>query len=570
MYKKYRKILNLLIIIFVFVLPIFLSLYPNFNYFPLEINNNNNIFEPKLNSFSKEDYKPILETQEHGLGNINLTRLNFNEMGIVNYSIKFPELDDDLLSGALDIIYYETSYIETVQIAQFNNLDDTVRESNKIVILMNESISVEYNNSIQNSEGFLIYNLRLYPRELKHLLVQNQSSSIIEELNSENYSLDSDGFIKFGYKNYFKANSHNFSMYIIFEYTIELENWHIIQDSGNILQMTSSQHTFSPSFTYEFALSGTKYYSNLTLIPVPATNLEVELILDPLDKDLFFDHHLSIDDKEVNNFLESDNRLNFTMSAGFKMFQLSFKVNFTMMFIDPVDFTWAIDRLVEGRSIRERIYIPSIISGPQYIYLENVTFIENTITIDQVVGNYSVFKRDINYFDVIVSVSQQSVEYSLIFTRNAVKRKGLRLFIPYMIAGETNPFVLKYSATNDLRIILTDNINMPLVGNRIELYYYEKLYGTYISNDLNQPMAPTYSNENGEIIIENVPNGNYTVKVYQNERLVREELINTFSLVNIIRSNVIHFPLWIIIFGSISAISTFIGLIFYFNYKKRS
>jgi hypothetical protein len=569
MHKKYRKFINLLLILFVTVLPIFLSFYPNLNY-SLEINSIDIKFEPKLNSFSKGDYKPILEAPEQGLGNINLTRLNFNEMGIINYSVKFPELNDDLVSGALDIIYEGTYYIETVQIAQFNNLNNSIVESDKIVILMNESLSIEYNNSIANSEGFLIYNLRLYPREVKHLLVQNQSSSVVEELNSEDYSLDSDGFIKFGYKNYFKANSHNFSMYIIFEYSLELKNWNIIQDSSNILQMTSSQHTFSPSFSYIFALSGTKYFINQTLLVVPAEGLDVELILKPLDKELFFDHHLKIDNKDVNNFLESDNSLNFTMSADLESFSLDFKLNFTIGFINPVDFTWAIDRLVEGRSTRERIYIPSLISGPQYIYLENVTFIENTITYDQVISNSSVFERDVNYYDVIVSVSQQSVEYSLIFTQNAVKRKGLRLFIPYMIAGETNPFIIKYSATNDLRIILTDNINMPLVGNRIELYYYDKLYGTYISNDLDQPMAPAYSNENGEIIIENVPNGNYTVRIYQNERLIKEEVINTFSIINIIRSNVIHFPLWIIIFGSISSILVIIGLIFYFNYKKNS
>ncbi|GAJ01575.1 unnamed protein product, partial [marine sediment metagenome] len=108
------------------------------------------------------------------------------------------------------------------------------------------------------------------------------------------------------------------------------------------------------------------------------------------------------------------------------------------------------------------------------------------------------------------------------------------------------------------------------VGYRIELIYFGKKYGTYISNDLNQPMAKTYSDENGEIIIENVPNGNYTVRVYDGNTLIAETLINTFREVNYFRTDVFHFPLWILIFGGISGALLLIGLVLYFNNKKRS
>jgi len=83
-------------------------------------------------------------------------------------------------------------------------------------------------------------------------------------------------------------------------------------------------------------------------------------------------------------------------------------------------------------------------------------------------------------------------------------------------------------------------------------------------------MAPAYSNENGEILIENVPNGNYTVKIYQDNVIIRDALINTFSDVNYVSTNIPYFPLWIIIFGSLNGALILIGLIFYFNYKRRS
>jgi hypothetical protein len=166
-------------------------------------------------------------------------------------------------------------------------------------------------------------------------------------------------------------------------------------------------------------------------------------------------------------------------------------------------------------------------------------------------------------------VTQETVENSLIFTDNAVKRKGLKITVPYLIVGETNPCTVDYTATSDLYLIITDSIRMPLVGYRVELIYFGKKYGTYISNDLVQPMSKMYSDENGELMIENVPNGNYTVRIYQGNTLITETLVNTFSEVNYIITEVIHFPLWILIFGGISGLLLLIGIVFYLNYKKR-
>jgi hypothetical protein len=543
-----------------------------FNYNSLDRENFNANIDPNIQDFSKDDYTPILDDPEQGLGNITITKLIFHEEGIFNQSESYPNLVDDLISGALNITYLSTHYMQTTEIAQFNNLDKSLPESDIIKVLINESISVQYNSSIGGSEGYLIYSPRLLPRVLKQVLVQNKSSSIIEELSENEYSLDDDDYIIFDYQNYFQDldNFHNFSMYFIFEYKLTALGWELALDPNNILTLTQQQQTFSPSFYYNFTLLGLKGSDNLTIFSIPADNLVVELIVNPLDKNLFYDQQLKINDQVENDFLEQDNLINVTISADAKLFSLTFKTNFTLKFENSVDYSWAIDRLIEGRNIRERIYFPSLISGPTHIYLKNVTLIESTIIINQVISNSSLFDRPVNYFDVILSITQTSIEHSLIFTENAVKRKGLRLTIPYLILGETNPFFLKYDATNDLKIVITDNIRMPLIGYRIELIYFGKAFGTYISNDLTQPMAPAYSNENGEILIENVPNGNYTVKIYQDNVIIMNVIINTFSEVNYINTNVPYFPLWILIFGGINGALILIGLIIYFNHKRRS
>lgn len=569
MNTNFRKFLIVLFVTLSTLIPL-IFMDDLFNYNSLDRENFNINIDPKIQVFSKDDYTPILDAPEQGLGNITITKLLFNEEGIFNRSEKYPNLDDDLTSGALNITYLGTHYMQTNEIAQFNNLDKSLPESDEITVLINESISVQYNSSMEESEGYLIYSPRLRPRVLKQVLVQNESSSIIEELSEDEYSLDAVDYLIFDYQNYFQGDFHNFSMYFIFEYKLIAFGWELAIEPKNILTLTQQQQTFSPSFYYNFSLTGLKESDLHANFSIPAGNLVVELIVNPLDKNLFYDQQLKINDTVVNDFLEQDNLINVTISADAKLFFLTFKTNFTLKFENSVDYSWAIDRLIEGRNVRERIYFPSLISGPKHIYLENVTLIESTITADQVISNSSLFKRVVNYYDVIVSVTQETIENSLIFTENAVKRKGLKLTIPYLILGETNPFLLKYDATNDLKIIITDNIRMPLNGYRIELLYFGKVFGTYISNDLTQPMAPAYSNENGEILIENVPNGNYTVKIYKDNVIIMDALINTFSEVIYISTNVPYFPLWILISGSINGALILIGLIIYFNNKRRS
>ncbi len=569
MNTNYRKYLVVVFVILSSIIPL-IFMDDLFNYNSLDRENININIDPKIQDFSKDDYTPILDVPEQGLGNITITKLTFNEEGFFNLSERYPNLDDDLISGALNITYLGTQYMQTNEIAQFNNLDKSLLESDEITVLINESLSVQYNSSIGGSEGYLIYNPKLLPLVLKQVFVQNESSSIIEELSEDEYSLDADDYLVFDYQNYFQDSFHNFSIYFIFEYKLTPAGWELALEPNNILTLTQQEQTFSPSFYYNFTLIGLKRSDNITLPPLLADNLVVEIIVNPLDKNLFYDQQLKINDQVVNDFLEQDNLINVTMSADAKLFSFTFKTNFTLRFEDPVGYSWAIDRLIEGRNVRERIYFPSLISGPEHIYLENVTLIESTIILNQVISNSSLFNRPVNYYDVIVFITQASVDYSLIFTENAVKRKGLRLTIPYLIVGETNPFLIKYDASNDLKIVITDNIRMPLIGYRIELLYFGKVFGTYISNDLNQPMAPAYSNENGEILIENVPNGNYTVKIYQDDVIIMEALINTFSEVNYINTNVPYFPLWILIFGSMNGALILIGLIIYFNHKRRS
>ncbi|MFX1353997.1 MAG: hypothetical protein ACFFGP_08565, partial [Promethearchaeota archaeon] len=176
---------------------------------------------------------------------------------------------------------------------------------------------------------------------------------------------------------------------------------------------------------------------------------------------------------------------------------------------------------------------------------------------------------DVQYYDLNISKLKEEFQPSLIFTKNAVKKLGIKIVLPYLIVGETAPLIIKYDANSNLIIKVTDIINMPLVGVDIELYYFQKSYGTYISNDLNQVMSPSTTNENGQVVIRYVPNGNYIIRIYDGTILIKEAVISTYNEINLVRTDRIHFPLVILFFLIISSVSLLLGLISYTRYKKR-
>jgi hypothetical protein len=521
---------------------------------------------PQDQSFSKEDYIPILEEKSQGLGNITIMHVAFDEEGFFNNSQLYPNLEDDLTSGALNVTYNQTSYIETVSVAQYDNLNQSISESNKITVLLNESIGVKYNNSIAGAEGYLIYGLRLSPITIKEVYLQNQSIGIVK-LAEGQYSIDTANFLIFNYLDYFQTNQNDFSIYILYEYDLYVGQWGLGQDPAQTFLIKNQEESFTPSFTYNFTISGSEYNRSINDI-VPAYNLKLNIELNLPDKEQLFDQSLWVNNVEVDDFLNIDNSINFSSYADFSEIMVKFNANFTIQFENPVDFSWAIDRLVESSDIRERIYFPKIISGPDHIFLENLYIFESTITIDQVTSNSSLFGRSVNVFDANVSVIQEVLEKSLIFTKNSVKKKGLRIVLPFIIKGETVPFNIKYKTSNDLRLIITDDIRMPLTGMRIELYYFERPYGTYISNEFDQPMAPAFSDQNGEVIIKNVPNGIYTLRVFQNNQVLLETQVSSLKDVNYITTDIFHFPIVILVFTIIYGTFFLIGIIFYLKNRR--
>ncbi|MFX1257146.1 MAG: hypothetical protein ACFFAN_04775 [Promethearchaeota archaeon] len=587
---KSRGFVKTLLFILIFVNFLIPLSGVSFEIYSNSVNNDYNKVQefPKTHILSKDDYldTKILEEEKQGLGIINISDIAFNEAGFFNNSENYYNLDYDLNSDALNITYSSTKFIRTRKIAQVDNLEDI--DTRTITIELNETIDIKYDSSIQSLEGYLIYSPRLYPFNLTELYVQNKSSPEVEFVEKEYYSIDDTLdkiiFLKFDFENYFNNEvAHNFSLHLIWEYDLEVVDWELNQYSKSKFLFEEEEYSFEPDFNLRFNIIGKKLNEADQYQILDADNLDIALRVNPPDKDSLSEHELlllyptnnPIDETDfLNNYLNADKSINVSLSDYFNasnsLFYLNFKAEFVIKFNEAVDETWAIDRLIGTRRLRERIYFPEIISGPKHIYVSSLRIYEPTIAINQIEDDWSLFGRSVRAIEANVTEVEEENKNSLVFTENATTKVGIEIRLPYIINGEICPFTIEYKTSNDLKVIITDNINMPVMGLDVEFYYYGELYGTYISKEKSQPLGLKTTNENGEIFIEDVPNGNYTLEIYQGNSFIMEAEVSSFLEFNYVKTSLHHFPLWILIFGSISGIVLLIGLIIHLKSRKES
>ena len=559
---KYLSIFTVTIIIFAICLP---TLVQNWNGNSNSLFSHSNAFKDHINksNFSKQNYSAILSEEKHGLGNITLTDLLFNnlELGICTYNDIYPLLTEDYNSTAINMTIEDFKFIKAVTPAKNDNLDDAISNNNTITVMLNETLYFKYNHS---KTGYLIYLSRLANCRLIEFYIQN-GTDIVKLEEKTDFYFDKNNFLVFHYKDFLREDStfnfsgaiFNFSIHFIWEWDLFIEDWDLIQN--NDLMIEKALENYSVDFTYSFHLTGKKYNQSEIGQYLNVDNLFVALRIDLFDKDLLNNHILELNDEivDINTHLNPNNSINVLLSDSFTSnydnFRLNFTTIFTLQFDNPVGKLWSIDRLVAKRNIRERIYFVSIIAGPKHLYLKSLSFYEPSILFEEMISAFSLFDREVDFDYINTSTSGET---------------RLMVYVPYLILGETCPFTLKYETTTALKIIITDNIRMPLIGAIVKLFYYGKEYGTYISSNRVQPIPLGKTDDNGEIILNNVVIGNYTVRVYYRNSFLKEASVNTYKENNYVRTNFPHFPLWIVVFGALNGIILVIGVLFYLKSKK--
>ncbi|GAG68504.1 unnamed protein product, partial [marine sediment metagenome] len=111
------------------------------------------------------------------------------------------------------------------------------------------------------------------------------SDSIIKLTEDIDYTLDHLNFLVFYYEDYFnKGPIFNFTMYLIWEYHIALDEWTIKQAEETPLIMNEREQEFTSRFTYYFFIVG--YYRPQDLsASIPIHFIDIALTIKPPDKD---------------------------------------------------------------------------------------------------------------------------------------------------------------------------------------------------------------------------------------------------------------------------------------------
>jgi hypothetical protein len=446
-------------------------------------------------------------------------------------------------------------FIEAKSIASINYLDPEVATENYVKYTFNETVRVWYNNT---EAQYLIYHSRFTATTLLELYVDN-GTEVIQLEEDVDFSMDEREYIIFYYEDYFQQGPiFNFTIYLLWEHIIGFVDWRINQMENNYMMVDQVEQIITGEFNYEFQMLAQTYGLSID-DTLPTGFWYVALTISPLDKEQFNDHELMLRgvEKDIGDFLNPDGSISIEVSDEFSPesshFSLNFTADYVIKFEDTVGDFWAVDRLVDGRSIRERIFLCHLLSGPRHLYLKNIIFHESTIFFEEEIDSYSLFERLVEVDELNSSISGY---------------EGLNVTLPYLYVGETCPVSIKYMTFQKLKIVITDDIKMPLVGAKIEIFQFGVVYGTYISNSTSQPINPQPSDENGQIIVYNVPRGNYSIRVYWRGNFVKEAQVSTFNEVNYVYTSIPHSPLWIIIFGSIIGTILLIGAIFYQKYKN--
>jgi len=545
-------------------------------------------FENQLKTqFSQNDYSKILNYQQSALGSINLSNIDYHNKGFDNYTSEYPELNDDIYTyKALNISYIGTKLVKVISPVKFEDYNQEelfdYGYSSELLVRLNDSISVQYDYNKHELEGFLFYLPKLGWTSFIELWIENKTMPLSYISKEYIFNPDYRSSVLFYYKNYLNCGKCNFTLHIIYDLKIIIDTWNLKQEVNQELLIEEDEKSVSPKFIYNFYVR--IYENNYNYLPGKfedgefAKNLNFNFTIFPPNEDSLYGHSLTINDEKVGSqILNYDNSI-FTGFFNSSFFQgtrespaliiLEFFTTFSIDFEEPIDFSWAIDRLVGDDDIRERIYFPRIISGPSQICLKNVKILDDTIAFDQVISGSSIFERPVIYTEINVSQTEEETGQSLIFNEITTKRRGIKITMPYMILGEICPFVIKYETEGSLKIVVTDNIGLPISNVEVQIYYFGEEYGTYISNEKTQPLGPQITDENGEILLEKVPDGNYTVKVYYFNNVVKESEVSTFLEINYVPTTIIHIPIVVLIFGSIFGFVLIIGLFYRLRQEK--
>ncbi|MCF2138574.1 MAG: hypothetical protein K9W44_00795 [Candidatus Lokiarchaeota archaeon] len=464
---------------------------------------------------------------------------------------------------------------------------NTDSRNSSVEILLNETVKWTYTeNTTSFVVGFAPY---VQPATFFAMYLNGT------KLDSTNYSVE-EQFLDGIYYNWFYYNfttlfnAYSSAEFLIkYQYTVEIpiSNWKVINqpilpdeneessEYQNPFQyITGIKNNVTMPYVYNVTFGREGWLFNVTakfLITLP----------DP--DDIFAAELKSYSNQVIDELpytLENNSiKLNiWTFLDQRETLSTEFKANFTVEILESIDGEqfWCEDRLVDGTRNRERDYKLTVSEGPADLMVAMFGINDTSIYFDDLNEDRndrieSALNREVVIIDMNRSEGQpsgtiisgnQTLEY---VDGISMLISGESYLTPYaLFKGEVDIITVKYRATRNLNLIITDNTKTPVAGIKVDIYFASQPFGSKISLYDSLPYPVKTSDNEGRIVIYGVPIGDYTIEILDNsgqhlQNLTASSLIDE----NLIITNIPHFPLVIIIFGVISAVFIVTGLIIY-------
>ncbi|MHA1796655.1 MAG: hypothetical protein ACTSUK_11130 [Promethearchaeota archaeon] len=460
--------------------------------------------------------------------------------------------------------------------------------NSSVVILLNETVKWTYT---EDASSFMVGFAPLVQPATFHAMFMNDT-----QLTEDNYTIESKFtggiFYTWFYYNFTTLfNQYSSGEFIIkYQYTVEIpiSEWKVInqpiipdEDSDeyqNPFQyITGIKNNFTMPYIMNITFGEEGWLFNVSakfriIFPDPEDIFDVELTNysdTPIDE---LPYSLENNTLTLNVWTFLDQRK--TLSA-------NFKANFTVEILESIDGKqfWCEDRLVSGIRNRERDYKITVSEGPADLMVAMFGLNDTTIYFDDLNEDRddrisSALNREVVVIDMNRSTGQPS---GTIISGNETLEyiDGISMLIsgesyltPYLLfKDEVDIITVKYQATRDLNLVITDNTKTPIAGVKMNIYLANHRFGSKMSVYENLPYPSKTSDNTGRIVVYGVPSGDYTIEILDSEGNPLQNLTaSSLQAENQLVTQIPHFPLIIIIFSAVSVTSIIAGIIIY---KKR-
>ncbi len=370
----------------------------------------------------------------------------------------------------------------------------------------------------------------------------------------------------------------------VYEYDFPISQWKVNTLSNNVYltdNNTINKKEIVQSYSVDVTFGKAGETKNIT-VRLNYTLPDRNVIYDSDVEDVIFNNVIPIDELRFNesgvewfDFYDNEMKLAIYAIDPHPMEGLKFNANFTIGFLDVVDGNWYEDKLVESLYNRQRSYKVTVEDGPKTLKLSKLWINETWIY-------YNDLKQPgTQMFSALgLTVSIENMNYSTGFDFGSGEEEedglptgdepdypeGISIFGNeyYIWKGEIDIVTIEYETIQTLSLIVADEINNPLPGYQVNIIRGNTLFGPKMNLYDSNPIATKVADGNGQVIVYFVPRGEYTIEILNAKgKSIFNTTATTEKPLNILATNVTHFPTVIFILAGISIGMLISGLTIY-------